>query len=99
MCQPTARYISGHPRRQAKAHSRAPLRSTVELKQLTSYPQVNRLLEVILAGLRANLGDKLIGLYAFGSLVTGDFSLARSDLDLAAVLAEDLNETELARLQ
>jgi predicted nucleotidyltransferase len=67
--------------------------------QLTLYPEVNEVLGVILAGIRANLGDKLIGLYAFGSLVTGDFNVARSDLDLAAVLADDLDEDEFARLR
>jgi predicted nucleotidyltransferase len=66
--------------------------------QPTPYPEVNKLLEVILAGIRANIGDKLVGLYAFGSLVTGDFNLARSDLDLAAVLTEDLDGEAFERL-
>lgn len=35
------------------------------------------------------LGADLLGLYAYGSLVTGDFAPARSDLDLLAVLRVD----------
>jgi len=65
----------------------------------TPYPEVNELLVEILENIQANLGDKLIGLYAFGSLVTGDFNLARSDVDLAAVLSDDLNAREFARLE
>jgi hypothetical protein len=65
----------------------------------TPYPEVNELLDEILANIQANLGNKLIGLYAFGSLVTGDFNLARSDVDLAAVLSDDLNEREFASLE
>jgi predicted nucleotidyltransferase len=67
--------------------------------QPTRYLEVDEVLGVVLAGIRANLGDKLTGLYAFGSLVTGDFNLARSDLDLAAVLTDDLTKDEFARLQ
>lgn len=70
-----------------------------ERMPLTPYPDVNEVLGVVLAGIRANLGDELIGLYAFGSLVTGEFNLARSDLDLAAVLSGPLDGDEFARLQ
>lgn len=35
------------------------------------------------------LSDDLLGLYAYGSLVTGDFAAERSDLDLLAVLRAD----------
>jgi len=35
------------------------------------------------------LGDRLLGLYAYGSVVTGDFAPERSDLDLLAVLRAD----------
>jgi hypothetical protein len=62
--------------------------------QPTPYPEVNSLVETLLADIQTQLGEKLIGLYAFGSLVTGDFNLARSDLDLAAVLMDDLDEEE-----
>jgi hypothetical protein len=44
------------------------------------------------------LGDRLLGLYAFGSLVIGDFDPGRSDLDLLAVLPSRVTDAELARL-
>jgi predicted nucleotidyltransferase len=65
----------------------------------TPYPEVNSLLEAILTAIRSELGDKLLGLYVFGSLVTGDFNLARSDVDLAAVLTADLDDEEFARIE
>jgi predicted nucleotidyltransferase len=50
------------------------------------YPEVDALLEVLLASLRRVLGDKLIGLYVFGSLAVGDFDVGISDVDLVAAL-------------
>ena len=38
------------------------------------------------AGLTATLGGDLLGLYAHGSLVSGDFAPARSDLDVLVVV-------------
>jgi Domain of unknown function (DUF4111) len=69
-----------------------------EVMQATPYPDVNSLVETLLAGIQTILSEKLIGLYAFGSLVTGDFNLARSDVDLAAVLTDDLDDEEFVRL-
>lgn len=43
-------------------------------------------------GLSSALGDDLLGLYVHGSWVTGDFSPARSDLDLLAVLSLEPSE-------
>lgn len=42
------------------------------------------------------LGDRLRALYVHGSLVTGDFAPARSDLDLLAVLVDEPDEALLA---
>jgi hypothetical protein len=67
--------------------------------QPTPYPEVNDVLDTVLTGIQSELGEKLVGLYAFGSLVTGDFNLNRSDLDLSAVLTSDLTDDEFARLQ
>jgi hypothetical protein len=67
--------------------------------QLTPHPEVNEVLDAVLTSIRWELGDKLVGLYAFGSLVSGDFNLKRSDLDLAAVLTADLDDAEFALLQ
>ncbi|WP_374970707.1 aminoglycoside adenylyltransferase domain-containing protein [Terrabacter sp. BE26] len=47
-------------------------------------------------GLAAALDGNLLGLYVHGSLVAGDFSPARSDLDLLAVLRNAPDEAVLA---
>lgn len=65
----------------------------------TPHAEVNALLGTLHAGIGEVLGAKLVGLYLYGSLVTGEFDLALSDIDLAAVVAADLDEAELARLE
>jgi hypothetical protein len=44
------------------------------------------------------LGEGLLGLYAHGSLVAGDFAADRSDLDVLAVLAAEPDAPLLSRL-
>ena len=65
----------------------------------TPHPEVNALLGTLRAGIDEVLGDKLVGLYLYGSLVTGEFDPDLSDIDVAAVLAADLDEVELTRLE
>jgi predicted nucleotidyltransferase len=50
----------------------------------TPYADVNQLLEQLLSSLQTILGKKLVGLYLYGSLVTGDFDHECSDIDLLA---------------
>jgi hypothetical protein len=66
---------------------------------VTPYAEVNGLLDELLAGIRAALGDQLAGLYLYGSLVAGDFDPLRSDIDLLAATQTDVDEIQLARLQ
>jgi hypothetical protein len=56
----------------------------------TPHDHVNILLERLLTQMQAILDDRLIGLYLYGSLVTGDFDDS-SDVDLLAVLSADLD--------
>jgi hypothetical protein len=63
----------------------------------TRYPHVNKLLADLLAGMRGILGDRLVGLYLHGSVVTGDYD-AHSDVDLLAALADDLTDADFAAL-
>jgi predicted nucleotidyltransferase len=44
------------------------------------------------------LGENLIGLYLYGSCITGDFDENVSDIDLLAVLHDDLREDQLGAL-
>jgi predicted nucleotidyltransferase len=60
---------------------------------------VRPLLDDLTARIRAVLGDKLAGLYLWGSYALGDFDPRISDLDLAAALAADLDEREYATLE
>jgi hypothetical protein len=47
------------------------------------------------SGLAEALGDDLLGLYSHGSLVSGDFAPARSDIDVLAVVARPPDEAML----
>jgi predicted nucleotidyltransferase len=65
----------------------------------TPYPLVNTLLADLLAEHRRVLGARLTGMYLFGSLVSGDFDPDRSDVDLLAALADDLDAETTERLR
>ncbi|MBI5667457.1 MAG: DUF4111 domain-containing protein [Chloroflexi bacterium] len=66
--------------------------------QPTPYPHVNDLLKRLLTDMQAILDAKLVGLYLYGSLVTGDFDDASSDVDLLAVVSADLTLPEFDAL-
>lgn len=65
---------------------------------VTSYPDVDRLLSNLLDQMRQILGQDLVGLYLYGSLVTGDFDLEISDVDLLAALSSDIDQGQFERL-
>jgi predicted nucleotidyltransferase len=66
--------------------------------QPTAYPHVNEFLDTLLARLQRVLGQKLVGLYLYGSLVTGDFDDDTSDIDLLAAVSTDLDEAAFQAL-
>ncbi len=68
------------------------------MMQPTAYPDVNDLLDSLLSQVQTILRQKLVGLYLYGSLVTGDVDIDISDIDLLAATAGDLNETEFSAL-
>ena len=68
-------------------------------KNLTAYTDINELLEVLLSSMQNILGQKLVGLYLYGSLVMGDFDPTISDIDLVAALASELDDKEFVALQ
>jgi len=61
--------------------------------------EVERLLHRLAHDFLRALPDTLVGLYLYGSLVTGDFDLARSDIDLLAVLSINPVEEDLMKLE
>lgn len=66
--------------------------------QPTSFKHINALLRDLLAEIRGVLGEQLIGLYLYGSLVTGDYLEGVSDVDLLAATAGNIDGAELAAL-
>jgi predicted nucleotidyltransferase len=66
--------------------------------QPTTYPHVNEVLADLLARMQRVLDRKLVGLYLYGSLVTGDFDDQNSDIDLLAAIASDLTDSEFDAL-
>lgn len=65
----------------------------------TPHADINELLELLLSRIQTILGKKLIGLYIFGSLVTGDFDYESSDIDLVVALSADLDEKEFESIK
>ncbi|MDQ5827056.1 MAG: DUF4111 domain-containing protein [Chloroflexota bacterium] len=66
--------------------------------QWTQYANVNELLADLLQGIGRILDGRLVGLYLYGSLVTGDFDMGASDIDLLVVTASDIDSHEFERL-
>jgi hypothetical protein len=65
----------------------------------TPYADINSLLAELLTGMQTILGAKLVALYLYGSLVTGDFEYEVSDIDLLAATESDIDDKEFAALQ
>jgi predicted nucleotidyltransferase len=61
--------------------------------------EIDRLLSSILAGIRQTLGDRLVGLYLYGSVATGGFEPGVSDVDLLAATNGDVTADDLAHLE
>ena len=66
---------------------------------ITPYIDIDELLRGLLHQVRRILGQKLVGLYLYGSLVTGDFDREISDIDLLAILSSDIDDREFEQLQ
>jgi len=62
--------------------------------QPTPFADVDRLLDDLLLQMRRALGNDLVGLYLYGSLVTGDFDPEISDVDLLAATSNDVDDVE-----
>jgi hypothetical protein len=68
------------------------------MMQVTQYEHINAFLGILLGEMQGILGEKLVGLYLFGSLVTGDYDDSVSDIDLLAALTDDIDEATFAAL-
>jgi predicted nucleotidyltransferase len=67
--------------------------------QITPYPEIEKLLSRLLHQIQRILDKNFIGLYLYGSLVTGDFDPEISDIDLLAVTSFDIDDQEFEQLR
>lgn len=65
---------------------------------LADRPDLGSLLAELVDQIQQALGDKLAGLYLYGSLIMGDFDPTLSDIDLLAALTSDVEASEFDRL-
>jgi predicted nucleotidyltransferase len=63
-----------------------------------SAPAKSAVVDDLVTGLRAALGDQLVGIYLYGSAVVGGFDNDISDLDLVAVTTVDASQLDLANV-
>jgi hypothetical protein len=70
-----------------------------KIPALSAHPDIGVLLDDILSRLREILGERLVGLYVYGSLVAGDFDYAISDIDMLAATESVIDEKEFAALE
>lgn len=56
----------------------------------TPYPDVNEILNLLLLRASAILGQQMVGMYLYGSLSSGDFDPASSDIDFVIVTESEL---------
>jgi len=64
----------------------------------TPYPELNAVLEELVASVRVALGDAFLGAYLQGSFAVGDFD-PHSDVDFVVVVAGDLSDGQVDVLQ
>jgi len=74
------------------------LHHSKDLIQLTVPSAARHVLADVKEAIISVLGENLIGLYLYGSCITGDFDDNVSDIDLLAVINDDLSEDKLAVL-
>jgi hypothetical protein len=65
----------------------------------TPYPEVNAVLERLLSEARSVLGEQFTGLYLYGSLSSGDFDPATSDIDFLVLTARELSSATISALE
>jgi predicted nucleotidyltransferase len=69
------------------------------VNRVTQYPEINKILDLLLSSASAVLGNQLVGMYLYGSLATGDFDLETSDIDFLVVTTSSLSDKTIADLE
>ncbi len=65
----------------------------------TKYPEINKILDLLLSSATQVLGNQLVGMYLYGSLSSGDFDLETSDIDFLVVTTSALSDKTIAELE
>jgi predicted nucleotidyltransferase len=65
----------------------------------TKFPEINKILDLLLTSVSQVLGNQLVGIYLYGSLSTGDFDLETSDIDFLVVTTSTLPDKTIADLE
>ncbi|HEY0733881.1 MAG TPA: aminoglycoside adenylyltransferase domain-containing protein [Herpetosiphonaceae bacterium] len=65
---------------------------------ITPYTDIDEILHTLRRQIQQALGEQLVGLYLYGSLVTGDFDHTISDIDLLAVTGDQIDGQTFDRL-
>ena len=82
-----------------RSHKKGGIRLPITVNVPTAaFPQVEHILDLLIGGLKPILQDQLLGVYLYGSLVTGDFDHEVSDIDLVVVLNDELDDRAFAQL-
>ena len=69
------------------------------MEQITfQYKDVDQILQALLEGHKRIFSDKLLGYYAYGSLVWGDFDEHTSDIDTLCLIGSEVTVEELTLL-
>ena len=76
------------------------MRFTLEVStQPSIFPDVNEVLSLLLTNVKEILGDQFVGMYLYGSLSSGDFNPATSDIDFLVVTKDILPEETISKLE
>jgi predicted nucleotidyltransferase len=65
----------------------------------TPYPDVNEILNLLLASVKEILQEQFVGMYLYGSLSSGDFNPETSDIDFLVVTTDFLSEGTIEKLE
>ncbi|HET9908257.1 MAG TPA: aminoglycoside adenylyltransferase domain-containing protein [Anaerolineales bacterium] len=76
------------------------MRYTLEVsKQPSIFPDVNEVLNMLLSKVKRILKEQFVGMYLYGSLSSGDFNPATSDIDFLVVTTDTLTPETVTKLE
>lgn len=67
--------------------------------KFTPYPDVDKVLNLLLMEVQDVLGEQFVGMYLYGSLSSGDFNPFSSDIDFLIVTSDILDENTIEDLE